>query len=84
MRDMSGSGPFGPNLNGVWQSLHSIVRARYSPLAMVGATAADGGCAGGVALANILAPRTSASTAKVCVMCDLMSITLATPGAAET
>src|SRR5688500_14211549 len=31
MRDMSGSGPFGPIFHGVWQSLQPMVLTRYSP-----------------------------------------------------
>src|SRR5262249_33954223 len=30
-RDMSGSGPLGPILSGVWQSLHPIIVIRYLP-----------------------------------------------------
>src|SRR5687767_8762928 len=33
MRVMSGSGPFGPILNGVWQSMHAEVDTRYLPRA---------------------------------------------------
>src|SRR5215470_19589376 len=32
--DMSGSGPFGPILNGVWQSLHTMTVTRYFPRSM--------------------------------------------------
>src|SRR5262245_55435114 len=30
-RDMSASGPFGPSVLGVWQSLHPPTRVRYFP-----------------------------------------------------
>ena len=33
MRLMSGSGPFGPSLNGVWQSWQPLVLTRYLPRA---------------------------------------------------
>jgi hypothetical protein len=39
---MSGSGPFGPILNGVWQSLQLVIVTRYWPRS-TGLTAAAGG-----------------------------------------
>src|SRR5205823_5471074 len=34
IRDVSGSGPFGPIFNGVWQSLQLPIVTRYSPRAI--------------------------------------------------
>ena len=31
IRDMSGSGPFGPSFNGVWQSWQPMMLTRYAP-----------------------------------------------------
>src|SRR5689334_11900934 len=45
IRDMSGSGPFGPIFQGVWQSLHPPIVTRYWPRAIVAAFAACGPCA---------------------------------------
>src|SRR5262245_3031989 len=47
-RDMSGSAPLGPSLNGVWQSWQPLVLTRYWPraaLADEGVSAADAGTA---------------------------------------
>src|SRR4249919_2250089 len=50
IRDMSGSGPLSPILNGVWQSLQTAIVTRYLPRASVAAVEeAPAGFAGGLA-----------------------------------
>src|SRR6187399_1113378 len=51
IRVMSGSAPFGPAFNGVWQSMHAEVATRYLPraaLAAVVGLSLSAACAGGV------------------------------------
>src|SRR5262245_29385350 len=56
IRDMSGSGPFGPSFHGVWQSLHPPNETRYCPRAMRAAFASlVAASAGDVARATIVA-----------------------------
>jgi hypothetical protein len=42
MRDMSGAGPCGVIVHGVWQSLHPPIVTRYSPRAIMAARSASG------------------------------------------
>jgi hypothetical protein len=50
MRDMSGSGPFGPILKGVWQSLHDMMVTRYFPRSIFPAATLD--CPAGLGWAS--------------------------------
>src|SRR3954452_6660137 len=56
MRLMSGSGPLGPILSGVWQSLQTMTVTRYLPRSTWPAAASF--FAGGVALRNAAAAKT--------------------------
>src|SRR5688572_10865136 len=55
---MSGSGPFGPIVNGVWQSLHPMTVTRYLPRA----TEAADAC-GDTLEASVFPPQAIASRA---------------------
>src|SRR5687768_26311 len=46
MRDMSGAGPLGVIVHGVWQSLQPPIVTRYSPRAIIAARSASGDGAG--------------------------------------
>src|SRR5687768_4292754 len=52
MRLMSGSGPFGPTIHGVWQSLHPEVVTRYLPRSSLSPAAWVPAAAGGTSAAN--------------------------------
>src|SRR4029077_11767291 len=60
IRDMSGSGPLSPILNGVWQSLQTAIVTRYLPRATIAAfEEAPAGLAAGLA-AGAACPRPAA------------------------
>src|SRR5215467_6138889 len=74
MRVMSGSGPFGPSLSGVWQSWQPLVVTRYSPRLTRAASGPPALPAGAASLAEAVchASRDAQAMAAAIIETDLV------------